>query len=213
MLPNAVLSTIPKPAAFLPPRTGIRFSTLAGMSDLHYGGIALNDPSQGISYQLWKAFILGADILLSAPNTLAFPFLSGVNAVWVGLAFDQNSRAFVTYADQSGAASYYWYDSTIPGYRTSSIPGEVHRVFASLDDARPLESSSSDVILSYQRGTNFYFRAQRDRFGVEYLLGAAPATMVQIGMNRVNRFQFAFQNVQGDRVLPPAEFSGSAGHG
>jgi hypothetical protein len=208
MIPAATLSSTPLPGPFLPPRTLYRFSAAAGLSDVHFGGVALGDPSLGITYQLWTAFSDGVNIYLTAPNTPPFVQLANVNAVWVGLAMDQNARAFITYADKNGNAFYYWFDSTIPGYRTTPIPGIVFRPFATLDDSRPVELVSSDVILAYVRAGVLYFRAQRDRFGVEYTLGAAPATLVQIGMNSRNRFQFAFQNVQGNGGgLPPAEWN------
>lgn len=210
MLPNSALSSTVLPAPFLPPRTLIRYSPIAGQSDVHMGGIAIADASQGLSVQRWTAFILGPDIWLSAPNTPAFKQLVGVNAAWVGLAFDQNMRPFITYADKGGSASYYWFDTLLPGFRTSAIPGSVNQVFASLDDQRPELISSSDVILAYVRAGTLYFRAQRERFGVEHALGTAPARLVQIGMNKAFRFQFAFQNVQANKVLPPAEFNPGA---
>jgi hypothetical protein len=210
MLPGNVLSTTPEPAVFLLPRTGIRFSAASGLSDISFGGIALGDPSAGIIYQLWTAFIQNGSIWLSAPNTPPFVLLPGVGAVWVALAFDQNARVFVAYSLANGSSFYYWYDSLVSGYVTSALPGFVPRVFAALDDVRPAEASSADVILAYVRAGELYFRAQRDRFEVEYDLGPSPATLVQIGMNHGNRFQFAFQNVQGSHSVPPAEFSPGA---
>jgi hypothetical protein len=211
MLPNNILSATAQPASFLAPRTTIRFSALAGRSDVHYGGVAVGDPSQGISYQLWTAYINGGNIWLGAPNTIAAPLLTGVSATWVALAFDQNARVFVAYSTANGQAYYYWFDSTIPGYRTTPLIGSINRVFAALDDSRPAEITQSDLILAYVRSGTLYFRAQRDRFGTEYTLGTAPATLVQIGMNRGNRFQFGFQNVQNNAVLPPAEYSPALG--
>ena len=179
------------------------------MSDVHYGGIALSDASQGLGYQLWTCFTDGNNVWLSAPNTPAYIILPGVGAAWVALAMDQNARVFIAYATLLGAASYYWFDSTIPGYRTSTLSGVIPRVFASLDDSRPALLTSSDVILSYVRAGELFFRAQRDRFGIEYDLGAAPANLVQIGMNRADRFQFEFQTGSGVNSLPPIEFLGS----
>ena len=121
MLPNAVLSSTPEPSGFLPPRTTVRFGAAYGQKDVHYGGIALGDPSQGLQYQLWQARCDGTDIFLSAPNTPEYKILANVGAVWVALALDQNSRVFLAWANAAKAAFYYWYDSTIPGYRTSSI--------------------------------------------------------------------------------------------
>ena len=207
MIPAHSLSSTPLPSPFLSPRTNVRFSATAGLSDTHFGGVALGNPTLGITYQLWTASTDGVNISLSAPNTPPFVFLAGVNAVWVGLAIDQNARAFIAYADKLGNAFYYWFDSTILAYRTTQIPGLVFRPFAVLDDNRVAELASSDVILAYVRAGVLYFRAQRDRFGVEYTLGAAPATLVQMGMNTKFRLQFAFQNVQGTGGLPPAEWN------
>lgn len=211
MIPDNVLSDTPIEAGFLPPRTGTRFSALYGRTDSHYGGVAIGDTSLGIQYQLWSAIVNGPNIDLVAPNTPQFTLLAGVNAEWVALAFDQNARVFVAWCTAAGALSYYYFDTLTNQYKTSSVPtNPIYRCFAALDDARPEESSIADVLLAYVKPDgNLALRAQRDRYGVEYVLGAAPAVLVQIGMNRGNRFQFAFQNVQGDAVLPPAEFTGA----
>lgn len=213
MLPNNALSNTPLPAPFLAPRTAVRFDATHGLTDTHLGGVALGDASQGISYQLWSARADGANVYLSAPNTPEFVALPNVNAVWVALAIDQSAREFVAYADSNGNASYYWYDTTILAYRTSALAGVIPRVFAALDDSRPIEIGSSDVILAYERAGHLYFRQQRDRFGTEYDLGAvpgiSPSTLVQIGMNAKLRFQFAFQGVQ-IAGLPPGELTEAA---
>lgn len=206
MLPNAVLSSTAIGAPFLPPRNTVRFSAQAGTNDNHPGPIAIGDPSQGIDYQLWHAACDGTDIYLSAPNTPQFVFLHGVGAVWVALAFDQNGRVFLAWVDAANHAHYYWFNTLISGYQTDTLSGTITRIFAALDDIRPLESGSADVILAYVRTGELFFRAQRDRYGIEYDLGAAPSALVQVGMNLVYRFQFAFQNVQGNNSVPPAEF-------
>lgn len=189
----------------------MRQSAQSGLSDQHYGGKALADPSAGITYQIWTASISGTNINLSAPAVPEFTVLSGVNAAWVALAFDQNAREFIAYADGVGNANYYWYDSTLPGFRTTALPGPVFQVFAALDDSRSVESTNSDILLAYVRSGTLYIRAQRDRYGTEYNLGSVPgidhtAQLVQIGMNTHWRFQFAFQNVQMPS-LAPAEWN------
>lgn len=193
MLPDMVLSTTPEPSAFLPPRTVLRASAVSGLSDFHYGGIHLNDATHGITYQLWTLRIAGNGILLSAPNTSEFQELTANAPTWGALAFDQNARVFIAYVDVTRTGFYYWFDSTIPGYRLSQLPGNIDRVFASLDDSRVPELQTSDVILSYVREGVLYFRAQRDRFGVEYTLGSPPAPQVQVGMSHGDRYQFAFE--------------------
>ncbi len=213
MLPNNALSVTPIPSFFLPPRQVVRFSAIAGLSDQHFGGVQLGDSSQGLSYQIWTAFINGTNVEVTAPNQSSpTVILTGVQADWVGLAFDQNGRPFITYAySKTGAGFYYWFDTLLGEFVTTAIPGFVPRAFAALDDIRPAQSNTSDIILAYVRAGSLYMRVQRDRFGIEYNLGAVPATLVQIGMNHVLRFQFAFQNVQGDKVLPPVEYSPNLG--
>lgn len=192
MLPQNTLSSTPEPSVFLSPRTALRGTPLSGLSDLHYGGIHLNDATHGITYQLWTLRIDGDSILLSAPNTPEFVELTADAPTWGALAFDQNARVFIAYVDATRTGWYYWFDSTIPGFRLSQIPGNIDRVFASLDDSRVPELQTSDIILSYVRGTEFYMRVQRDRFGVEYDLGHAPALQAQVGMSHGDRYQFAF---------------------
>lgn len=216
MIPNSVLSTTPVPAPFLPPRQNVRALPADGLTDQHYGGRALADPSAGITYQVWTASISGTDINLSAPSVPEFTVLSGVAAAWVALAFDQNAREFIAYADGLGNASYYWYDSTIPGFRTSALVGPVFRVFAALDDSRPVESANSDILLAYERSGTLYLRAQRDRYGTEYNLGPVPGisndiVLAQIGMNLKWRFQFAFQQTDTVNIVPPAEYQNPSG--
>lgn len=209
-LPQNALSSTPLPAPFQAPRNVVRFTAFQGTVDTHMGGIALGDPSQGLSYQLWTAQIINGVVYLSAPNTAPFAFISpGSQYVWVALSFDQNARAFIAYADAIGNAFYYWFDTTIPGYRTTGLAFGTTRVFAALDDIRPVENTNNDIILAYVRASTLFYRQERDRFGVEYNLGAAPATLVQIGMNTKWRFQFAFQNVKGaSGFLPPQEWQG-----
>lgn len=213
-MPANALSSTPEPSAFLPPRTSVRFGALEGKLDVHMGPIAIGDTSHGITYQLWTAYTDGNNVWLQAPNTVPFILLPNVGAAWVALAFDQSGRIFIAYSTAAGVASYYWFDTTISNYRTSPLGSGIFRVFAVLDDNRVIQVAQSDVILAYVKpDVNLYFRQQRDRFGVEYLLGAAPsgAALVQIGMSHVNRLQFAFQNVQGNSILPPSEYQLNVG--
>lgn len=209
-LPNQVLSTTPVPSFFLPPRQAVRFSNIAGRVDVHLGGIAISDASQGLQYQLWTATLVEGTVFLSAPNTPSFALLTGlgVDTVWVGLAFDQNARPFITYANLAGVCHYYWFNPIANQFVTDLLPRVVYRPFACVDDQQPAELGISDIIFAYVSAGTLYFRAQRDRYTIEYTLGTAPATLVQVGMSHVNRFQFAFQNVQTNgSALPPAEWN------
>lgn len=211
MLPNNALSSVPLPAPFLYPRNTVRFSQAAGQFDVHYGGIAIGDASQGLSYQVWQAYSDGTNVLLTAPNTAPFIQLANVNPVWISLAFDQNARPFIGYVTANGNAFYYWFDTIANAFVTSELSsgGSYKRIFSALDDLRPGNTSGSDIILAYTRGGQLYIRVQRDRYGVEYDLAALPeGQLVQIGMNLKWRFQFGFQGIQTNTGgLPPAEYA------
>lgn len=211
MMPNNVFSLIPLPAPYLKPRTRPRFLSTTGLSDVHYGGRAIGDASLGVTYQLWTAFTPGdGNIWLSADQVAPFPYLIGVNPAWLAIAFDQSSNVTIPYVDKTGVLSYYWYDSTIPGYRTTVVGAGYTRCFAAFDDNRVQMLTGSDVIIVYPRAGNIIARQQRDRFGVEYTLGAAPGTLVQFGMNSQYRMQFQFQGAQ-NAGLPPAEYQLNVG--
>src|SRR5690606_2169900 len=109
----------------------------------------------------------------------------------------------LTFLDNTGAF-YYWYDATIEDYRLSQLPPGSTNPRCTLDDKRPLQIPTSDIILAYTRDNSLYFRAQRDRFQDEYLLTSelpVNGVLEQIGMNTKWRLQFAF--VEGERVAPP----------
>jgi hypothetical protein len=209
VLPNNVLSTTVEAAPFIPPRNTVRFSFVAGQFDVHYGGIGIGNPSAGLSYQLWTAYSDGTNILLEAPNTPAFVELANVFPTWVALAFDQNARPFIAYTTANGSGFYYWFSTLANAFVTTQLPaGNYSRIFAALDDLRPANIGNSDIILAYTRGGQLYMRQERDRYGIEYDLATAPqALLVQIGMNINWRFQFGFQDVQGNQLLPPVEMA------
>lgn len=206
-MPNNTLSSQPIVGTFLPPRTVLRNTPALGLLDYHMGPVALSDPTLGIAYQLWQVRADGVNIYLSAPNTPEFVVLAQP-ALWVALAFDQNGNVFIAWtADEVGDSYFYWFDTTIPGYRITALSGPVVRVFATLDDPRPIEFQNDDVILAYTRLGTLFYRQQRDRFGIEYNLGAAPGLLVQLGISHVLRLQFAFQNTTGNAGIPPKEYT------
>lgn len=198
MIPNQTLSSSLEYAPFIYP------DDLEESNLLSYelGGIALSDPTAGLEYQVWtlQGVPQGGtadpvDVVISSPNTPATVLFSFVGITEVSLAFDQNMHPFVAFV-QSGNPKYYWYDPTIPGFTFANLIAGAINPRASLDDKRKFNVSSSDIILAYIRSDNLCFRAQRDRFGVEYVLQAALSTKIiapglyKIGMNQIERFEF-----------------------
>lgn len=168
------------------------------------GGIGLQDSSAGLEYQTWtlRGVATGGtadpvDVIISSPNTPDTTLFSLVGITQVSLAFDQNMHPAVAYV-QFGNAYLRWYDATIPGITTLTLPTGAATPRVSLDDKRLLETRAgrTDIICAYIRSNNLYFLAQSDRFTVEYLLKSnlsaeifAPK-LYKIGMNGLERLQF-----------------------
>lgn len=192
MLPDNELSSNPVPAVFI----GGGALPVRDTVDYELGGIALNDPSEGLQYQIWRARIESEDteIIIDAQNVDPFVLITGVDITEVSISFDQNMNPVVAYVED-GTAKLYWYDSTVHGMVTTSFPTIVTpRV--SMDDKRKSQSQNNDVIFAYMKNSNLYMRMQRDRYSVEYLLAEnvdSPG-LIKIGMSRQNRFQFMFRN-------------------
>lgn len=207
-LPDGVLSSETIDAPFI----GGRALPVRDIVDYETGGIGIQDTSEGLMYQTWRARILNnkTDIVVDAENVPATTLISGTNITEVSLSFDQNMRPVIAYVE-NGTPKLYWYDSTIPGQTTTDYPGIITpRV--SLDDKRELQSQISDVIFAYIRfheGRNrLFYRQQRDRYTIEYdplegLPGPiqfdyrnmidASGALIKIGMNRQMRMQFMFR--------------------
>lgn len=208
MLPGQILSTPAQPGTFLSPRAFMRSAGDRALQPLSIGGAGLNDTSQGLSSQVWAGSYDGAFCVLTP--TVGTPITVGVSgAVWFDFCFDQSMNPVIAYADAFGQSHFRWFDSTISGFRVTDLPfGCDPWPYCALDDSRAAASSSSDVVVVYTRAGGLYFIAQRDRFGIEYSLGAVPPPKVltQAGMNNVNRFQFQFNALQPDLLSITGKF-------
>lgn len=189
MIPEKVLSTVVLASDFLAPDDVDSTPWI----DYEMGGVGLNDPSQGLQVKTWVLRFVSPDLRLSAAGSPETTLFQAPGLTELSLAFDQNMRPAIAYV-QSGEAKLYWYDSFIESVTTTVLPAGTITPRVCLDDKRTRMTGSSDVILAYVRNDNLYFRAQRDRFEVEYLLKAAVGgTLIRVGMNTVNRLQFKLQ--------------------
>lgn len=192
MLPDGVLSTEVVQAPFV----GGRALPVRDITDYETGGIAIQDTSQGLQYQVWRARVLnnGTSIVVDAEHVAETTLITGVDITEVSLSFDQNMRPVVAYVE-GGIPKLNWYDTLQAMQVTTDFPGIVTpRV--SLDDKRPSQIAISDVIFAYLRGGSLYYRQQRDRYDTEYLFEAdvdSPG-LIKIGMNRQLRMQFLLKN-------------------
>ena len=190
MIPEQRLSTTPVPGTLL----GARGSQpVTATHDYEDGGIALNDPSRGLQFQVWEAYLQNNNIVLQAPGYPATVIYTGTGEITeVSLSFDQNMRPTIAFVE-GGQAKLRWFDS-VPGEQVITVlDPDVVNPRVSLDDKHPLGVPASDVILAYRRLGGLYFRALRDRYTIEYLLEAsAPAELVKIGLSDQYRLQFEF---------------------
>lgn len=188
-LPDNELSSTPKLAPFL---ASSSYPSTDSVS-YTYGPKGIQDPSEGLTYQSWRARLIQGNISLAAPNTTEYVFTYVRCATQISLAFDQNARPLVTYL--VGTSLYiYWFNPFIAQYEHRYIDDGVSSCRLKLDDERLSQISSSQVILGYVKGDNLYMRVQSDRFEIPYLIqeGVQPR-LIQIGLSRANRFQFLFE--------------------
>jgi len=190
-LPGNVLSTGAQSALFRFPRNSARSTVLS----YEYGGAALNDTSQGLRAKIWTGVVDGAQIALSAPNAAPFILTVANPPIDFDFTFDQNMTAFIAYELTPGNTSYYWYDTTIAQYVTSTLPAGSSNPRCAIDDSRDSQSAISDILFSYVRAGTLFYRQQRDRYTIERSLvaGLPAGRLMQIGMTIKWRFQFQYQ--------------------
>lgn len=194
MLPNHTLSLVPIPGYYLPPDD----IDPSKIKDYELGGIALQDPSQGLKVQVWEAYLeqrlgnTGADIWITSANHGPSIIFTGGNITEISFTFDQNMRYFLTYVE-SGQAKLYWYDAVAAGYVVTNLPVGARSPRCCLDDKRAMQVGVSDILLFYVRADNVLcVREQRDRYLVEYVLQAGVLLdVLRVGMTTVNRVQIS----------------------
>lgn len=189
-LPGDGLSSVPLPGHFL----GARAQVFPDYIDYMDGGVAIQDPSLGLDYQVWTAEIVSDviedNIMLSAPTFPATTVYTGDDITEVSLAFDQNMQVCVAFVE-AGVAKLLWYDTTVSQLVVTELGADVTHPRVALDDNREFNRANSDIILAYIRDGALYYRQQRDRYTIERQLSSGPwIALVRIGMGSTLRFQF-----------------------
>lgn len=188
MLPGNVASSFPVAGLFQAPDD----QRTSPLIDQELGGIALNNPTQGLRVQTWTlSYQNNVDLVLRpqfGPPTVVF---SASEVSEVALAFDQNMRPIVAYR-QYGDLYLRWWDSLASAFTVTDF-GEGLSPRLALDDKRDSQRSNSDVIFGYIRDGSLCYRQQRDRYATERVLrsGLDAATRIKsIGMTKNWRLQF-----------------------
>lgn len=172
------LSTEPVPAPYI----GAGQEPLnSRVWDAEDGPIAEQDPSMGAAYQQWRAYIKDYAVWLEADNMPPRKLLEspGNTITDISICFNQNADLHYAWVD-AGVAKFRWYDTVTASFQTLTLPAGTRTPKCTLDDKRPTQSGRSDIILSYIKSDNkLYFRKQRDRFEVEYLLDDGPFISIE----------------------------------
>lgn len=204
MLPEHVLSSEIKLGLHIPP-DNIDPNVLV---DYELGGVALNDPTQGLRVKVWRCRVVVdgvkevTNVYVGAEDVPEVVFFAGQEITEISFTFDQNMNPFFAYIE-NGQAKFYWYDTTILDYRVTLLPVGSRSPKCCLDDKRRVHAATSDILLAYMREDKLYYREQRDRYEVEYQLasGYPGEDVLLLGMTHVNRVQFYL----GLQDYPPGE--------
>lgn len=189
-LPDNVLSSQYIEGGFLEPDN----LTTGRLEDWERGGKGLSDTSEGVDYQDWYlSYDRETGIVTATPQTTGSPqtlfTLTGITDL--NFTFDQNMHPFVCYYTDADEAWYWWWDPIPVGQVFVEMASGVGIPRCCLDDKRPSQVSASDILLVYTLNGNLYYREQRDRFTVEYLLREGVSGDVhRVGMGDNLRVKF-----------------------
>jgi hypothetical protein len=137
--------------------------------DYERGSLALNDPTGGLLQSYWRLTYANNEFILTRweeagpiGDPTVLPITPNGRVTSVSLAFDSNMRPYVTWVD-AGVVRFYWYDTLQNLNVIDDFPG-FYSPMLCLDDKRPLQSASRDVLFFYASSGYLYCRQQRDRF-------------------------------------------------
>lgn len=185
MIPGNSFTPVPVVSPFTFP-DNLPYSPL---SDTVMGGVALNNGSQGRMVQLWTAWYDGAQIRVQPTSGSVVFSLPVAGVLTLSLAFDQSMALALAYQTAAGSNLYY-FNTLTSSYTTLTLPGTTS-CRACVDNPANFYAGSSDIIFAYTAGGNLSYRQQRDRYTIEYPIGATGTKKLnRMGLNTGNRLQF-----------------------
>lgn len=174
-------------------------SSSSELVDYEMGGLAIQDPSKGLKYQIWKGWwdATDATVYLSTDDASATPIaiFTESDVIEFTFTFDQNMRWAAATRLVGNVLHFRWYDTAAESYVTSVYTG-ISSVGLALDDKRDMQVQfgATDMILTYVRADQVCWRIQRDRFLTEYTHSGfiVPDSMriTHFGMSKINRLQW-----------------------
>lgn len=169
---------------------------IGDLTDFEYGGVALNDASQGLMVQPWvltyrETAVVVTPMSPTPSDRVPITLFERAGITALSLAFDQNMKPVVAFELQ-GRLWLWWYDSVYEDPVFSDF-GEGRCPRTTLDDKRASQTANSDVIFAYIREDKLCYRQQRDRFTREFIMrqNVNPMTRLKnMGLTDKMRFQF-----------------------
>lgn len=193
-LPGNELSTVAIKGDFLLPD---RLGRKSKVEDFERGGVALNNPTDGLDVRDWRIRILGTIARLGPyPEGPEIDLFFDAGMTEISLAFDQNMRPAVAYI-ANGVTKLFWYDTALAAQTTTSFGGGLRTPFLTLDDKRASQSSANDILFFYLVGTTLRYRMQRERYQTERTIytGLLPnAQIKRVGMGTNLRLHIEIGN-------------------
>ena len=185
MIPNNQITSAP----LFAPYTVLPSATYNPTKQVVYGGINLNDSSQGRVVIKWVVQYRQnvIQILKDGSSVVEWSYaVPGVSSV--SLAFDQNMAPTVGF--QIGTTSYMRYYSGVDSsYINRTVSGTTSCQVA-LDNANVTYDAFSDIIFAYTRNNGLYYTYQRDNYITERYAGPTTKKLYRVGLNASNRLQF-----------------------
>ncbi len=191
------LSTTPMPGSIIGAKSKSYAMGDGMLVDYEDGGIAINDTSEGLQYQVWKCYVVNQrDVYIKAQTTGDIHFLFTQESLQeVSLTFDANMHPCIAY-EAADICRLYWYDSLIQAFKITYFGPTYTSMKVLLDEKRIAMSTYSDIICTYIRSygddnSGLYMRRQRDRFAIQYLLyDGLVGPIYQFGMGKNWRLQW-----------------------
>lgn len=185
MIPAGAFTPSPVTSSFLPPYD-TPFSPLAHIVP---GGIALGDTSRGRQYQNWEASYSAGSIQVKPSGGAVVFTLAAPSAQTISLSFDSNMGIVLAWMNSSLEGNLYYYDTLASSFTTRVFTG-LTSCKVCVDDSRDFNAGNSDVIFAYTKSGGLFYRQQRDRYDVEYTIGATSKLLQRCGPSVGNRLQF-----------------------
>lgn len=141
--------------------------------DFEDGGVALNDTSKGLRYQVWRADIQArARIELTALTTKQKETVytaTGDRVTDISFTFDGNMNPILAFVED-GVPKIKWYDSSEQAMVVTDLAEGVKSPKVFNDEKRQYFQSDAEVLLVYIRDKALYYRLFRERFTIERLI-------------------------------------------